>query len=183
VKYMERGGFQSQGLMRLTLGLSIALLSLFWLTNFAIFVSRLGFTPASVASYYLGSEADFRPPRTAGAMLEVTHAHLPVMALVMLLLTHLLIFAPYSKRTRVILIVTAFLSAALDEGAGWLVRFVHPGFAVVKLAAFVSLQSILAFLLIGLALFLRSGAQTQTETAKPGERLKGRLAARRRGKT
>lgn len=161
MKYMEKGGFQSQGLMRLTLGLSIALLSLFWVTNFAIFVSRLGFTPASVASYYLGSEADFRPPRTAGTMLEVTHAHLPVMALVMLLLTHLLIFAPYSKRTRVILIATAFLSAALDEGAGWLVRFVHPGFAVVKLAAFVSLQGILAFLLVSLALFLRSGAQTE----------------------
>lgn len=160
MKYMERGGFQSQGLMRLTLGLSIGLLSLFWVTNFALFISRLGFTPASVAAYYLGSEADFRAPRTAGAMLEVTHAHLPMMALVMLLLTHLLIFAPYSRRTRVLLIVGAFLSAALDEGAGWLVRFVHPGFAVVKLAAFVSLQGILAFLLISLALFLRAGARS-----------------------
>ncbi len=180
MKYLERGGFQTQGLMRLTLGLSIGLLSLFWVTNFAIFVSRLGFTPGSVASYYLGSEADFRPPRTAGAMLEVTHAHLPVMALVMLLLTHLLIFAPYSKRTRVILIVTAFLSAALDEGAGWLVRFVHPGFSVLKLAAFVSLQGILAFLLLGLALFLRSGAQT--ENGKPGAGLKERLAAHRRSR-
>jgi hypothetical protein len=161
MKYMERGGFQSQGLMRLTLGLSIGLLSLFWVTNFALFVSRLGFTPASVAAYYLGSEADYRAPRTAGAMLEVTHAHLPMMALVMLLLTHLLIFAPYSRRTRVLLIVGAFVSAALDEGAGWLVRFVHPGFAVVKLAAFVSLQGILAFLLIALALFLREGAQSE----------------------
>jgi len=161
MKYMERGGFQSQGLMRLTLGLSIGLLSLFWVTNFALFVSRLGFTPASVAAYYAGSEADYRPPRTAGAMLEVTHAHLPMMALVMLLLTHLLIFAPYSKRTRVLLIVGAFVSAALDEGAGWLVRFVHPGFAVVKLAAFVSLQGILAFLLVALALFLRTGAQAE----------------------
>ena len=91
---MERGGFQSQALMRLTLGLSIGLLSLFWLTNFALFVSRLGLTPSSVAAYYLGSEANYRPPRTAGSMLEVTHAHLPMMALVMLLLTHLLIFAP-----------------------------------------------------------------------------------------
>ncbi|HEV8610665.1 MAG TPA: hypothetical protein VGS98_11455 [Thermoanaerobaculia bacterium] len=161
MKYMERGGFQSQGLMRLTLGLSIGLLSLFWVTNFALFLSRLGFTPASVAAYYLGSEADYRAPRTAGAMLEVTHAHLPMMALVMLLLTHLLIFAPYSRRTRVLLIVGAFVSAALDEGAGWLVRFVHPGFAVVKLAAFVSLQGILAFLLIALALFLREGAQSE----------------------
>jgi hypothetical protein len=158
VKYLERGGYQTQPLMRLTLGLAIGLLSLFWVTNFALFVSRLGFTPASVAAYYLGSEADFRPPRTAGSMLEVTHAHLPMMALVMLLLTHLLIFAPYSQRTRILLIVGAFLSAALDEGAGWLVRFVHPAFASLKLAAFVSLQSILAFLLVGLALYLRSGS-------------------------
>jgi hypothetical protein len=159
MKYMERGGFQAQPLMRLTLGLSIGLLSLFWVTNFALFVSRLGFTPASVAAYYLGSEAAYRPPRTAGSMLEVTHAHLPMMALVMLLLTHLLIFAPYSRRTRILMIVGAFVSAALDEGAGWLVRFVHPGFAVVKLAAFVSLQGILAFLLVSLALLLRAGAR------------------------
>jgi hypothetical protein len=158
---MERGGFQGQPLMRLTLGLSILLLALFWVTNFALFASRLGFTPASVAAYYVGSEADYRPPRTAGSMLEVTHAHLPMMALVVLLLTHLLIFAPYSKRTRVLLIVGAFLSAALDEGAGWLVRFVHPGFAVVKLAAFASLQGILAFLLVTLALFLRAGARAE----------------------
>ena len=173
MKYLERGGYQTQPLMRLTLGLAIGLLSLFWVTNFAIFVSRLGVTPALEAMIggheqhralpaaerprIAFSEADYRAPRTAGSMLEVTHAHLPMMALVMLLLTHLLIFAPYSKRTRVLLIVGAFLSAVLDEGAGWLVRFVHPGFAVLKLAAFVSLQGILAFLLVGLALFLLSG--------------------------
>lgn len=162
MKYMERGGFQTQGLMRLTLGLSIGLLSLFWVTNLTLFVSRLGLTPASIASYYRGSEADYRPPRTAGSMLEVTHAHLPMMALVTLLLTHLLIFAPYSRRARILLIVGAFASAAFDEGAGWLVRFVHPGFAVVKLAAFVSLQGILGFLLVSLALFLRSGAQWES---------------------
>lgn len=179
MKYMERGGFQSQGLMRLTLGLSIGLLSLFWLTNFALFISRLGFTPSSVAAYYLGSEANYRPPRTAGSMLEVTHAHLPMMALVMLLLTHLLIFAPYSKRTRVLLIVGAFVSAALEEGAGWLVRFVHPGFAVVKIAAFVSLQGILAFLLVALALFLRSGGRFENaRNGKPSE--EPRTFARRR---
>ena len=172
MRYLERGGYQAQPLMRLTLGLAIGLLSLFWVTNLALFGSRLGFTPASIAAYYLGSEADFRPPRTAGAMLEVTHAHLPMMALVMLLLTHLLIFAPYSKRTRILLIVGAFLSAALDEGAGWLVRFVHPGFAYLKLAAFVSLQGILAFLLVGLALFLRSGARAQGEFKVEGSRFK-----------
>ncbi len=172
MKYLERGGYQAQPLMRLTLGLAIGLLSLFWVTNLALFASRLGFTPASIAAYYLGSEAGFRPPRTAGAMLEVTHMHLPMMALVMLLLTHLLIFAPYANRTRILLIVGAFLSAALEEGAGWLVRFVHPGFAVLKLGAFVALQGILAFLLVALALFLWSGGRAQGQFRVQGRRFK-----------
>jgi hypothetical protein len=68
--------------------------------------------------------------------------------------------------------VGAFLSAALDEGAGWLVRFVHPGFAIVKLVAFVSLQGILAFLLVGLALFLRSGGRSRAEFQVEGPRFK-----------
>lgn len=159
MKYMERGGFQSQELMRWTLGASCVLLCGFWITNAALFVSRLGLTPSSIAAYYRGSETDFRAPRTAGAMLEVTHGHLPVMALVLLLLTHLLIFAPYTRRTKLAMIGIAFSSALLEEGSSWLVRFVHPGFAWLKLAAFLVLQGILAFLLIGLLLFLRSGAR------------------------
>ncbi len=143
--------------MRWTLGLTCLLLAGFWVTNLALFLSRLGLTPASIASYYLGSEAEFRPPRTAGAMLEVTHMHLPMMALVMLLLTHLLIFAPYARGSKLALIGTAFASALLEEGSGWLVRFVDPRFAWLKLASFLALQGILAFLLVGLLLFLRSG--------------------------
>jgi hypothetical protein len=42
----------------------------------------------------------------------------------------------------------------------------------VKLAAFVSLQGILAFLLVGLALFLRSGARAQGEFKVEGSRFK-----------
>lgn len=181
MKYMEKGGFQSQALMRATLGWTLVLLSGFWVTNLVLFVSRLGVTPASVAAYYLGSEADFRPPRTAGAMLEVTHAHLPMMALVVLLLTHLMIFAPYSKRAKIALIAAAFLSAFLDEGAGWLVRFVHPGFAWLKLLAFVTLQGILAFLLVGLALYLRSGRRGERVQPIVSEDEALQLARRRRG--
>jgi hypothetical protein len=181
MKYMERGGFQSQALMRATLGWTLVLLCGFWVTNLVLFATRLGFTPSSIAMYYLGSEVEFRPPRTAGAMLEVTHSHLPMMALVVLLLTHLMLFAPYSKRAKVALIAAAFLSALLDEGAGWLVRFVHPGFAWLKLAAFVSLQGVLAFLLVGLAAYLRSGSRGEKIEPIVTEDEAREIARRRRG--
>lgn len=181
MKYLEKGGFQSQALMRATLGWTLVLLAGFWVTNLVLFVSRLGLTPSSIAAHYLGSEADFRPPRTAGAMLEVTHAHLLTMALVVLLLTHLMIFAPYSKRAKIALIAAAFLSALLDEAAGWLVRFAHPGFAWVKLAAFVSLQGVLAFLLVSLAAYLRSGRRGERVSPIVTEHEARELARRRRG--
>src|SRR5262249_44315124 len=97
MKYMERGGFESQGLIGAAPGWTLVLLSGVWIPNLVLFATRLGFTPASIAAYYRGSEAEFRPPRTAGAMLEVTHSHLPMMALVVLLLTHLMIFSSYSR--------------------------------------------------------------------------------------
>jgi hypothetical protein len=88
-------------------------------------------------------------PRTYQTMVEVTHMHLPMRALVVLLLTHLLIFAPFSQRVKVTFIVLAFGCAFFNEAAGGLVRFVHPQFGWLKVIAFVGLQSVLAFLLGG----------------------------------
>ena len=70
MKYMERGGFQGHPLMRLTLGLAIGLLSLFWVTNLGLFVSRLGLTPKSIAAYYLGSLGDGDDPGSIAATLD-----------------------------------------------------------------------------------------------------------------
>lgn len=154
MKYMQDGGFARRPLMRLTLLLTLALLACFLVTNFAMFYSRLGLTPVSVAAYYLGSEADFTRPRTFGSMLEAAHAHLPMMALVLLLLTHLLLFAPHRDRLKSACIWAVFLAALVFEGAGWLVRYAHPGFAWLKLAAFCALQGLLALLIIGLGAFL-----------------------------
>jgi hypothetical protein len=181
MKYMERGGFQSQGLMRATLGWTLVLLTAFWGTNLVLFVTRLGLTPGSVAAYYLGSEAEFRPARTAGAMLEVTHGHLPMMALVALLLTHLMIFAPYARGMKIALVAATFLSALVEEGSGWLVRFVHPGFAWLKLASFAALQGLLAFLIVALAAFLLSGRRAEKVEPIVGEDEARELARRRRG--
>jgi len=156
MKYLERGGFQDQPLMRLTLASALILLAGFWVTNLALYFQHMNLDPASVAAYYRGDEARFMPPRSAGSMLEVTHMHLPMFALVLLLLTHLLIFAPLRFSARVAAIAVAFGSALLSEAAGWLTRFVHPGFAWLKVGMFVLFQATLAALIVGLGAFLAS---------------------------
>jgi len=156
MKYLQSGGFQDKPHMRLTLGLALLLLAGFWVTNLALYFAHMGLNPASVVSYYRGNGAEFMPPRSAQSMLEVTHMHLPMFALVLLLLTHLLLFAPMRPAVKVTFIVVAFGSALLSEAAGWMTRFWHPGFAVLKVAAFVIFQGSLAFLIVGLAGFLLS---------------------------
>ncbi len=154
MKYMQNGGFQNQALMKLTLLFTLLFLTAFWVSNFAIFFAKMNLTPASVQAYYLGSEEQFTMPKTYQAMLEVTHAHLPMMAIVVLLLTHLLIFAPYSFKAKVVFIAASFLLALSNEAAGWLVRFVHPNFAWMKVFTFAGFQTMLAFLLSALTIFL-----------------------------
>lgn len=151
MKYMQTGSYRAHVLMRLTLGCTVILLAAFWCTNWLLYFRTMDLAPASVVDYFRGSEAEFRMPRTYGAMLEVTHMHLPMMAMVLLLLTHLAIFLPWSLRLRVLLVLGSFGCALGSEGAGWLVRFVHPGFAWVKIVTFLGLQAGLAVLLVGLA--------------------------------
>ena len=159
MKYLQNGGFQNNPFMRLTLGLTVLFMIAFLVTNFALYFAKMDLSPASVVSYYNGSEMDFRPARTYQSMLEVTHMHLPMMALVILLLTHLVIFAPLSKAGKVACIISTFLSAFINEGAGWLVRFVDPAFAWLKVGAFLTLQGSLLFLLFSLGLSLYRARQ------------------------
>ncbi|HXG01420.1 MAG TPA: hypothetical protein VNL69_11550 [Bacteroidota bacterium] len=174
MKYMQTGSFQSHPLMRLTLSLTLLFLIGFVATNFALYFSRMSLDPASVVRYYNGSEEDFHPPRSVQSMLEVTHGHLPMMAMVLLLLTHLTIFTPFSRRTKTAFIVVPFLAGLLNEGSGWLVRFLDPGFAWLKVVAFVVLQGSLILLLLLLSIFLvrsrngsGNGAGVPSEASSP----------------
>ena len=154
MKYMQNGGFQNHPLMRLTLLFTLFFLAGLWVTHFLLYFSKMGLTPASVTAYYLGSEEEFRAARTYLSMVEVTHFHLPMMGLVLLMLTHLLIFSPFSERTKIVFITLSFASGLSNEISGWLVRFVHPGFSWLKILSFATFQAMLAFLLGALALFL-----------------------------
>ena len=154
MKYLQNGGFQKQPLMRLTLSLSLLFITGFIVTNFLLYFNKMDLTPSSVVKYYNGSEEEFIPARTYQSMLEVAHGHLPMMALVLLLLTHLAIFAPFSQRGKVTFVVVAFLSTLLNETSSWLVRFVDPAFSYLKVASFVTMQGSLMFLTVVLWVFL-----------------------------
>ena len=151
---MQGGGFQHHPLMRMTLSWTLLFAAGLWITNGAMYFKRMSLAPSSVSAYYLGSAEEYSQPRSASSMLEVSHAHLATMGIMILLLTHLAIFAPWEDRTKKWVIGLAFGSALLGEASGWLVRFVSPSFAVLKIACFLTLEAVLALLIAVLATFL-----------------------------
>ena len=154
MKYMEKGGFKQNELMRLTLSFSLLFLLCFWITNFAMYFVHMSLRPQSVVAYYCGSNDGFQVAKSFEGLAEVSHFHFAVMAIVILMLTHLVIFTPWKKPVKVGIIVTAFVSAFLQETSSWLVRFVDPQFAILKVLSFVTLQVVLAVLLGALAAYL-----------------------------
>ena len=134
-----------------------------WLTNGLLYFEKMGLTPGSVLEYYRGNEEKFLQARSFQGLLEVSHFHLFAMGMLLLVLTHLMLFVPLADRAKAWLIAVPFLAGALDEGAGWLVRYGHPVFAWAKIAGFLLLQGSLA-LLVGLSLWavFRGSAENYT---------------------
>jgi hypothetical protein len=119
-----------------------------WVTNTLLYFNKMSLYPSSVVAYYLGDEGRFMAARSAQTLLEISHFHLFAMGMLLLVLTHLMLFVPLADRTKWWLIVLPFVAAGVDEGAGWLVRFVSPGFAFLKVAGFLALQGSLAALIL-----------------------------------
>jgi hypothetical protein len=168
MKYMEQGGFQGNPLTRLTLWGTFVFLASLWVSNFGMYFSRMGLAPSTVVAYYRGSEETFQPGRTFGSMVEASHGHFAMMAMVLLVLTHLFVFVPGPRRRKAAFVVGTFSAAFLSEAAGWLVRFVHPAFAPLKPAAFLASQGFLGVMIALLAAFLvRAGRRTDLPAEGP----------------
>lgn len=160
MRFVVTGEWNRNRLLQVIVLLYALYVAALWVTNALLYFEKMSLAPSSVVAYYLGNEELFRQPRTYQGMLEVSHFHLFAMGMLLLVLTHLMLFVPLADRTKAWLIAVPFLSAGLDEGAGWLVRFGHPGFAAAKVAGFVLLQGSLA-LLVGLSVWavLRGNGQ------------------------
>jgi hypothetical protein len=152
VRFVITGEWSRNRLLQTIVTLYSAYVAALWVTNALLYFEKMSLTPASVVSYYLGNEELFLTPRSYSGMLEIAHFHLFAMGMLLLVLTHLMLFVPLRNSTKAWLITLPFLAAALDEGGGWLVRFAHPAFAWVKIAGFLLLQGSLAAL-VGLSLW------------------------------
>ena len=147
MRFVITGEWSKNRLLQLIIVLFVVYVAILWLTNALLYFNKMGLTYASVSEYYLGSEEKFLPPRSYQGMLEITHFHLFAMGILLLTLTHLMLFVPLRAELKPWFIVVPFSAALLDEGGGWLVRFVHPLFAYVKIIGFVVLEVSLAVLI------------------------------------
>lgn len=135
--------------------------TLFWLSNFFMFLSRMPLSPAGVAEYYLGNEELFQQPRTFRGMIEIAHYHLFAMGILLMTLTHLMLFVPLPGAFKFWMVILPFGGALADEAGGWLTRFVDPAFAWLKVGGFVLLQATL-FILIVTCFWAIFGGSTAT---------------------
>jgi hypothetical protein len=157
MRFTITGEWKRNALLRLIIVLFLVYGAALWVTNALLYFNKMGLTYQSVVDYYLGSEARFTQPRSYQGLLEITHFHVFAMGIFILTMAHLLLFVPLRPRTKLWLICLSFLSGLADEGAGWLVRFVHPAFAYAKIGAFLLLQGTLGVLLVAVLVVAAGG--------------------------
>ena len=147
MRFVITGEWSRNRLLQTIIVLFVVYVAVLWLTNALLFFNKMGLSYTAVTEYYLGSEERFLQPRSYQGMLEVSHFHFFAMGLLLLTLTHLMLFVPLPPEHKPWFIILPFTSALVDEGSGWLVRFVHPGFAYLKIIGFLSLEISLAALM------------------------------------
>jgi hypothetical protein len=170
MRFSVTGEHQRNPLLKAIILLFLGYIALLWLTNALMYFHKMGLTPVSVVHYYLGSEEEFTQPISYQSLLEVAHFHLFSMGILVLILTHLMLFVPLAVRLKIWLIALTFFAAVANEAGGWLVRFVHPGFAYFKIGAFLLLETTLAALLILVSAALISSAYREAQAASSAKR-------------
>ena len=164
MRFVVTGEWTRNRLLKVIVWCFLVYTLVLWGTNAGLYFSKMGLTPSSVIEYYRGNEEKFLQPRSLQGLIETLHFHAFAMGILLVTLTHLVLFVPISMRTKAIGIATAFTSGMLGELSGWGVRFVHPGFAYLKILCFLLLEGSILWLVlaVGRALLTRApSAYTQ----------------------
>lgn len=167
MRFVITGEWTRNRLLRVIVWCFLLYTLILWVTNAGLYFAKMSLLPSSVVEYYRGNPERYLEPRSLQGLLEVLHFHSFAMGMLLLTLTHLLLFVPLSPRIKAWGIATAFGSGLGGELSGWLVRFVHPAFAVLKVASFVLLEGVLLWLMVLVAHALWTG---QPSAYAAGER-------------
>ncbi len=151
MRFFVTGEHRRKALLNAVILMFLGYVALFWVSNGLMYFHKMSLNPASVVTYYLGSEEDFRPPRSYESLLEVTHFHLFAMGMLVMTLVHLMLMTELPVGMKIVLGGLSFFAAVANEAGGWLVRFVHPWFAWFKVGAFVLLELTLLALMVAVA--------------------------------
>lgn len=168
MRFVISGEWTRNRLLKVIVSCFLAYTFILWVTNAGLYFSKMALTPSSVIDYYLGNEERFLQPRSLTGMLEVLHFHSFAMGILLLTLTHLVLFVPLSVRVKAFGIASAFIAGVGDEMAGWGVRFVDPVFAYAKIFFFLALEGVLLWLMIAVAQALFKEAPSDYESVRRG---------------
>lgn len=161
MRFFISSDIKKNTLLKLIVAFTVLFFLFLWITNLLLYL-QIGFSYESVVQYYLGSEEDFRPARSYLGMLEEAHFHFFAMAIILVTLNHLILFTKISNFWKLVLILLSYLSALGDIAGGWLIRYVSPEFAYLKIASLIGLQLSLAVLMIVVIWFLYGYSDKKT---------------------
>jgi hypothetical protein len=148
VRFVVTGEWTRNRLLKTIVLCFLTYTLILWISNFGLYFAKMSLWPSSVVDYYCGNEAKFLSSRSLQGLLEQLHFHSFAMGILLLTLTHLVLFVPISMRAKAYGIAAAFFSGIGDELSGWGVRFVHPGFAFMKIGCFLLLQGSIVWLMV-----------------------------------
>lgn len=140
MKFLANGIPPNNILLKIILFFTLLYILFLSVTNILLYIENIGFTPTSVVNYYLGSEEEFKTPVSYRGLLETTHFHLFAIGMALLLVCHLTVFTNLPQKVKLLLILLSFIFWLCDMGSGWLVRFISPSFAYLKIVAFIIAQ-------------------------------------------
>ena len=153
MRFFISSDIRKNDLLKLIVLFTVIFFVFLWLTNILLYL-KVGLSVESVIEYYRGSEESFRPPKSYLGLLEEAHFHFFSIAIILVTLNHLILFTNIKSFNKLLIIVISYMSAFFDIISGWLIRFVHPGFAYLKISSFLIFQISLLILIVIVCTYL-----------------------------
>ncbi len=155
MRFMVTPEMRRNVLLRRIILWSIVFAIVFWSTNW-LFYLHIGTSYTAIVRYYRGDPAAFHHPKSFRSLLEETHFHAFAMLIFLMTFTHLVMFTETTIQWKHTLVHATFGAAFADMTSGWLIRYVHPAFAWLKIGAFLTLQGATLIILILILRHLRN---------------------------